>query len=157
VSVDWADVYRTTYRDLVRFLHRHVWDSERAHDLAAAAAADAGVEAHLEALQRAEPRAAGLRLAGREAEGARDAPYAEGVTGPLAQQPRDGDAGVREPEVAREVEDLTALDEGRGPRRDRQAAQRTGAIGRKALPAVVSRHRASPSRATISAARTPEP
>lgn len=34
MSVDWAEVYRSTYRDLVRFLHRHVWDSERAHDLA---------------------------------------------------------------------------------------------------------------------------
>jgi RNA polymerase sigma-70 factor (ECF subfamily) len=34
VSVDWADVYRTTYEDLVRFLHRKVWDPDRAHDLA---------------------------------------------------------------------------------------------------------------------------
>jgi len=34
VSVDWSEVYRTTYRDLVRFLHRKVWDAERARDLA---------------------------------------------------------------------------------------------------------------------------
>jgi len=34
VSVDWADVYRATYEDLVRFLHRKVWDPDRAHDLA---------------------------------------------------------------------------------------------------------------------------
>jgi RNA polymerase sigma-70 factor, ECF subfamily len=31
---DIADVYRTTYRALVRFLYRKVWDSERAEDLA---------------------------------------------------------------------------------------------------------------------------
>jgi RNA polymerase sigma-70 factor (ECF subfamily) len=34
VSTDWAEVYRTTYEDLVRFLHRKVWDPDRAHDLA---------------------------------------------------------------------------------------------------------------------------
>lgn len=34
VSVDWAAVYRETYAELVRFLHRKVWDAERAHDLA---------------------------------------------------------------------------------------------------------------------------
>jgi len=34
VSVDWSEVYRATYRDLVRFLHRKVWDAERAQDLA---------------------------------------------------------------------------------------------------------------------------
>ncbi len=34
VAVDWADVYRQTYRDLVRFLHRLVWDADRAQDLA---------------------------------------------------------------------------------------------------------------------------
>jgi RNA polymerase sigma factor (sigma-70 family) len=33
VSVDWADLYRTTYEDLYRFLHSKVWDPERAHDL----------------------------------------------------------------------------------------------------------------------------
>jgi RNA polymerase sigma-70 factor (ECF subfamily) len=31
---DLADVYRTTYRALVRFLYRKVWDPERAEDLA---------------------------------------------------------------------------------------------------------------------------
>jgi len=34
LSTDWAEVYRTTYRELVRFLHRKVWDEERAQDLA---------------------------------------------------------------------------------------------------------------------------
>jgi RNA polymerase sigma factor (sigma-70 family) len=34
VSVDWAELYRTTYEDLFRFLHSKVWDAERAHDLA---------------------------------------------------------------------------------------------------------------------------
>lgn len=31
---DLAEVYRTTYRALVRFLYRKVWDAERAEDLA---------------------------------------------------------------------------------------------------------------------------
>lgn len=34
VSVDWGEVYRATFQDLVRFLHRKVWDPERARDLA---------------------------------------------------------------------------------------------------------------------------
>jgi RNA polymerase sigma-70 factor (ECF subfamily) len=34
VSVDWAAVYGETYEDLVRFLHRKVWDADRAQDLA---------------------------------------------------------------------------------------------------------------------------
>jgi RNA polymerase sigma-70 factor (ECF subfamily) len=34
VSVDWSVVYRETYADLVRFLHRKVWDADQAHDLA---------------------------------------------------------------------------------------------------------------------------
>lgn len=34
MSVDWNDLYRTTFPDLVRFLHRKVWDAERARDLA---------------------------------------------------------------------------------------------------------------------------
>lgn len=33
-SIDWNDLYRTTFPDLVRFLHRKVWDGERARDLA---------------------------------------------------------------------------------------------------------------------------
>jgi RNA polymerase sigma factor (sigma-70 family) len=32
--MNWADVYRDTYRELVRFLYRKVWDPERAQDLA---------------------------------------------------------------------------------------------------------------------------
>ncbi|HSJ24156.1 MAG TPA: sigma-70 family RNA polymerase sigma factor [Longimicrobiales bacterium] len=31
---DWAEVYRTTFTDLVRYLHRKVWDADRARDLA---------------------------------------------------------------------------------------------------------------------------
>ena len=34
MSIDWAVVYRETYADLVRFLHRKVWDADQAHDLA---------------------------------------------------------------------------------------------------------------------------
>lgn len=32
--IDWAQMYRETYADLVRYLHRKVWDGERARDLA---------------------------------------------------------------------------------------------------------------------------
>jgi RNA polymerase sigma-70 factor (ECF subfamily) len=31
--VDWAEIYRATHEDLFRFLHRKVWDEERARDL----------------------------------------------------------------------------------------------------------------------------
>lgn len=34
MTTDWASVYRSTYAELVRFLHRKVWDEDRAHDLA---------------------------------------------------------------------------------------------------------------------------
>lgn len=34
MSVDWGAVYRTTYQELVRYLHRRVWDVDRAQDLA---------------------------------------------------------------------------------------------------------------------------
>jgi RNA polymerase sigma-70 factor (ECF subfamily) len=34
VDVDWGELYRTALPDLVRFLHRKVWDIERARDLA---------------------------------------------------------------------------------------------------------------------------
>lgn len=33
-GIDWNELYRTTFEDLVRFLHRKVWDAERARDLA---------------------------------------------------------------------------------------------------------------------------
>ncbi|MDH3271741.1 MAG: sigma-70 family RNA polymerase sigma factor [Gemmatimonadota bacterium] len=46
-TIDWNDLYRTTFEDLVRFLHRKVWDTERARDLAQ--------EAFVRALQH-EPR-----------------------------------------------------------------------------------------------------
>jgi RNA polymerase sigma-70 factor (ECF subfamily) len=32
--VDWAEVYESTYEDLVRFLYRKVWEADRAQDLA---------------------------------------------------------------------------------------------------------------------------
>ena len=34
MDADWAELYRTTLPDLVRFLHRKVWNMERAKDLA---------------------------------------------------------------------------------------------------------------------------
>jgi len=34
VSIDWNDLYRTVFPDLVRFLNRKVWDPDRARDLA---------------------------------------------------------------------------------------------------------------------------
>lgn len=34
MAVDWEDVYRSTFPDLVRYLHRKVWDADRARDLA---------------------------------------------------------------------------------------------------------------------------
>src|SRR3990170_2479908 len=34
MAEDLADIYRSTYRSLVRFLYRKVWDAERAEDLA---------------------------------------------------------------------------------------------------------------------------
>jgi RNA polymerase sigma-70 factor (ECF subfamily) len=34
VTIDWNDLYRSTFPDLVRFLHRKVWDADRARDLA---------------------------------------------------------------------------------------------------------------------------
>ncbi|MQA89210.1 MAG: sigma-70 family RNA polymerase sigma factor [Gemmatimonas sp.] len=34
VSIDWGEIYHSCYPELVRFLHRKVWDEERAHDLA---------------------------------------------------------------------------------------------------------------------------
>src|ERR687887_575077 len=45
---DLAEVYRTTYRALVRFLYRKVWDAERAEDLAQ--------EAFTRALEQLTPR-----------------------------------------------------------------------------------------------------
>jgi RNA polymerase sigma factor (sigma-70 family) len=50
-SIDWNDLYRTTFPELVRFLHRKVWDEERARDLAQ--------EAFVRALQHepSKPRA----------------------------------------------------------------------------------------------------
>lgn len=47
MSTDWSELYRSVFPDLVRFLHRKVWDSDRARDLAQ--------EAFVRALQH-EPR-----------------------------------------------------------------------------------------------------
>ena len=32
--MDWADLYRSVFPDLVRYLYRKVWDEERANELA---------------------------------------------------------------------------------------------------------------------------
>jgi RNA polymerase sigma factor (sigma-70 family) len=32
--MDWGEIYRSSFEELVRFLHRKVWDLERARDLA---------------------------------------------------------------------------------------------------------------------------
>ena len=34
MSTDWSELYRKIYPDLVRFIHRKVWDAERAEELA---------------------------------------------------------------------------------------------------------------------------
>lgn len=34
MGIDWATIYEQTYEELVRFLYRHVWAEDRAHDLA---------------------------------------------------------------------------------------------------------------------------
>lgn len=34
MPIDWSSIYREVYPDVVRFLHRKVWDEERAQDLA---------------------------------------------------------------------------------------------------------------------------
>jgi len=34
MSADWNDLYRAIYPDLVRYLHRKVWDEDRAEELA---------------------------------------------------------------------------------------------------------------------------
>jgi RNA polymerase sigma-70 factor, ECF subfamily len=34
LNIDWNEVFRATHQELVRFLHRKVWDVDRAHDLA---------------------------------------------------------------------------------------------------------------------------
>jgi RNA polymerase sigma factor (sigma-70 family) len=58
VSVDWSEVYRATFQDVVRYLHRKVWDVERARDLAQ--------EVFVRALRHEpdEPRAWLFRVAG---------------------------------------------------------------------------------------------
>jgi RNA polymerase sigma-70 factor (ECF subfamily) len=57
VSIDWNELYRATFPDLVRFLHRKVWDADRARDLAQ--------EAFVRALQHepSQPRAWLFRVA----------------------------------------------------------------------------------------------
>lgn len=47
MSLDWNELYRSVFPELVRFLHRKVWDPDRARDLAQ--------EAFVRALQH-EPR-----------------------------------------------------------------------------------------------------
>jgi RNA polymerase sigma-70 factor, ECF subfamily len=59
---DWAAVYRTTYPDLVRYLHRKVWDEERACDLAQEAFARA-IDGRRSPGDPANPRAWVFRIA----------------------------------------------------------------------------------------------
>ncbi|MGH7477352.1 MAG: RNA polymerase sigma factor [Longimicrobiales bacterium] len=58
MSTDWESIYRDTYPALVRFLHRKVWDADRARDLAQ--------EAFVRALthEPQQPRAWLFRVAG---------------------------------------------------------------------------------------------
>lgn len=58
MSVDWGDVYRASYGDVVRFLYRKLWDEERARELAQ--------EAFMRVLDSApaNPRAWLFRVAG---------------------------------------------------------------------------------------------
>jgi RNA polymerase sigma factor (sigma-70 family) len=60
---DWAAVYRATYADLVRYLHRKVWDEERARDLAQEAFARA-MDGGRGAAGPENPRAWVFRIAG---------------------------------------------------------------------------------------------
>src|SRR6266571_1448437 len=55
MTQDLAEVYRTTYRALVRFLYRKVWDAERAEDLAQDAARRAARERRHLTLLKSEP------------------------------------------------------------------------------------------------------
>jgi len=59
---DWGEVYRTTYADLVRYLHRKVWDVDRASDLAQEAFARA-LEADASGTALQNPRAWVFRIA----------------------------------------------------------------------------------------------
>lgn len=59
---DWGDVYRTTFPDLVRYLHRKVWDADRARDLAQEAFARA-LESTGSGEGPANPRAWVFRIA----------------------------------------------------------------------------------------------
>jgi RNA polymerase sigma factor (sigma-70 family) len=59
---DWAEVYRATYADLVRYLHRKVWDEERASDIAQEAFARA-IDGSRTAAPPDNPRAWVFRIA----------------------------------------------------------------------------------------------
>jgi RNA polymerase sigma factor (sigma-70 family) len=59
---DWAEIYRMTFADLVRYLHRRVWDAERARDLAQEAFARA-LESSARGSVPDNPRAFVFRIA----------------------------------------------------------------------------------------------
>lgn len=59
---DWAEIYRSTYADLTRYLHRRVWDAERARDLAQEAFARA-LQAAANGERPEQPRAWLFRIA----------------------------------------------------------------------------------------------
>ncbi|MGH7465039.1 MAG: RNA polymerase sigma factor [Longimicrobiales bacterium] len=61
-QVRWAEVYRATFPDLVRYLHRKVWDIDRARDLAQEAFTRA-LDGSAGAVGPANPRAWVFRIA----------------------------------------------------------------------------------------------
>jgi DNA-directed RNA polymerase specialized sigma24 family protein len=76
---DWAEIYRATFPDLVRYLHRKVWDEERARDLAqeafaralqSCAAGAAGAAELADAAGTADPGGAAVSGAGAGRAGA---------------------------------------------------------------------------------------
>lgn len=92
MSIDWNELYRTTFPDLVRFLHRKVWDPDRARDLAQ--------EAFVRALQHEprQPRAWLFRVATNLAKDEARTVIRRKKHLTLLKREVDGDAGVADPE-----------------------------------------------------------
>ena len=143
MDVDWGELYRTTLPDLVRFLHRKVWDMERARDLAQ----DTFVRALRE--NPANPRAWLFTVAANLArDEARTAIRRKGHLTLLKTEAEvhavnvdpaaELEQGEREAVVRRALEALSERDRealllwGRGARlrRDRGSARNLGGIGR---------------------------
>jgi RNA polymerase sigma-70 factor (ECF subfamily) len=99
VDADWAELYRTTLPDLVRFLHRKVWDLERAKDLAQETFVRA-LREHPDEARTAIRRKKHLTLLKSEAE----------VRGPAPDPQAELERGEREAEVRRALESLGERD-----------------------------------------------